>query len=80
MALRAYGDIMVTSQMHAGKRNGKHQIWIATEGGEAVMMYNRTDVYYRSIQGHGIAKLKVRVPDDLRFLTCTPSNFCFRER
>lgn len=23
------------------------------------MVYNRTDVYYRSIQGHGIAKLKV---------------------
>jgi hypothetical protein len=46
--------------LHAEQRDGLHHIWIATEGGEPELVYNRTDVLYRSIQGHGIAKLKVR--------------------
>lgn len=47
------------STLCTGTRNGVHKIWIQDDGGEPKVVYKRKDVYYRSIPGHGIAKLKV---------------------
>lgn len=54
-----YPTLLNTAVLFAEKRDGKHQIWLAADEGEAKLVYNRTDVFYRSIAGHGIAKLKV---------------------
>lgn len=56
--------------MSTGKRDGVHKVWIK-DGGATDLVLSRTDVLYRSIDGHGIAKLKVRL-----LLHCRPPSSC----
>ena len=44
-----------------GERDGLHKVWLQEDGVDASpqLVYSRNEVYYRSIDGHGIAKLKV---------------------